>query len=78
MNSEQSKDMERLHQLSSNNKRLIELSNEAACFHCQTISDSADIEYVEVNTAVCPKCGIDSMVPVMNSKLMRQMRIFWF
>jgi len=52
--------------LSFKNKGLILESEKCACYHCKTIMKNSEIEYLEEadgkETAVCPHCGIDSVI----------------
>lgn len=71
---------------SFNNKNLILKSNKCYCFHCLKSSESKEIiEYTSDNTAICPKCGIDSILPDILfldenfiNKLLREMSYKFF
>lgn len=52
------------HNHSFKNRKEIEESNECGCFYCQRIFHSNEVEeYIdEGQTAICPYCGIDSVI----------------
>jgi hypothetical protein len=68
-------DQESLHRYSSRNRALLERSDRAGCFYCQSLFDPKEIvdwidsRQVETGdtadgvTALCPRCGIDSVLP---------------
>lgn len=65
--------LEMWHTLSFNNKLKIQLcepNNKGSCFHCCEIFPLSEItEFTsqrrdEKGTAICPKCGIDSVIPM--------------
>jgi len=58
------------HQYSSNNKHALKLDDKCGCFYCLEIFDPDEIEEYygdeesdECGTAICPYCGIDSILP---------------
>lgn len=62
---EQSNNLIYLHKFCTDNKSLILSQEQAACFHCKQFIKSEDIsEYWDQGkTAVCPKCGVDALIP---------------
>lgn len=58
-------DLDRFHSLAKNNKGLIQFFGEGNCFHCLKTCSSSEInEWTDSeNTAICPHCGIDSILP---------------
>jgi hypothetical protein len=57
-----------LHDLSRSHRSLVESSAKCGCFYCGKMFPPAAIrEWVDKlgsnNTALCPKCGIDSVLP---------------
>jgi|LakMenE01Jun11ns_1017448.scaffolds.fasta_scaffold8329010_1 hypothetical protein len=50
--------------ISLKNKELIEKSKKCGCYYCLKIFESKEIKKWtdEKNTAICPYCGIDSVV----------------
>ena len=77
---------------SGNKSKLLESSQKCGCFHCTKIFMSEEIiEYIdwmekesdEVGFAICPHCGIDSVIgeytgyPI-TTKFMNKMRLLWF
>ena len=75
----------RLHAYSSHNKDLIAVSMKCYCFYCKEVVDAYEItDYADNGqTAICPRCGIDSIIPdsieegVDNSTI-SDMNEYWF
>jgi len=78
------------HKHSSLHKPEIERSSICGCFYClRTFAPNDIIEWVDNSmpngpTAVCPKCGIDSVIgsesgyPVNEREFLKAMNQFWF
>jgi len=77
------------HQKSSTHKEEILASEKCVCFYCQnTFLPSEIVEWVEENsggeTAVCPKCGIDSVLgsksglPISDKEFIDEMTKYFF
>jgi len=75
------------HQYSASNQENILLSNKCGCFFCQKIFDSKLISAHYINdkegkTAVCPFCGVDSVLPDnkvdLSPNLLEAMYKVWF
>lgn len=73
------------HKFSSDHKKDVESSTECGCFFClKTCKPSDIVEWVGAkgDTALCPHCGIDSLLP--NSKvnynelILAYMQKYWF
>ena len=70
----------KVHKLSSNHRELIKVANKATCFYCfnsikyEDIADWIDND----NTAVCPCCGVDSVVPNITSNLIKHINKEYF
>lgn len=60
------KDLAELHKLSFKNKHKVEKSDEAGCFYCLEVFKGTDVDQWvdDGETATCPNCGIDSVVPI--------------
>ena len=90
-------DLQSIHSFSSLHRPLMERSQRAGCFYClaefapSTITewvdapeDASDDEALSVGvTALCPRCGIDSVLPSAapikwDESLLVEMRAFWF
>lgn len=75
-----------LHKLSINNKRIIEVSKNCGCFHCLKIFNSSEIKKWVIDskdyTAICPYCGIDSVIGdsnlKLNKRMLKEMNTFFF
>jgi hypothetical protein len=71
--------LKELHNYSANHRKSIEASNMCGCFYCLTMfkppeitewvdryiprSGPAKYDFSEGQTALCPKCGIDAVLP---------------
>lgn len=76
---------EKLHAYASNNKELIKESEYCYCFHCKKQFESKEVvRYLEgENTALCPHCGIDAIIPnnvdePIDNELIEGMNKYWF
>lgn len=56
--------------LTQENRRLINLAGAGVCLACEAISPAALIETYASDTAVCPQCGKDAMVPAWTTRLL--------
>ena len=80
--------LEQAHNSSSSHKEEILNGNLCGCFYCmQTFLPSEIEEWFEENiengeTAVCPKCGIDSVLssefPITDKNFLEEMNKLWF
>lgn len=50
-------------EFSKNNENHVHSSDKCGCFHCLSIYDASQISSYDQKNAVCPHCGIDSVVP---------------
>lgn len=76
------------HKGSSLHKDEIMASNLCGCFYCEQTFPPTEIEeWIEESqakgkTAICPKCGIDSVLsssfPITDKQFLRKMNILWF
>jgi hypothetical protein len=71
--------------LAMKNRKIIEQSTKAGCFHCLEIFDVNEINsYTDNNdTVICPKCGIDSVVGNncgfdLNNQILKTAKKFWY
>ncbi len=79
-------DIHEAHRHSSEHRAAIERSTLCGCFYCRRSYASAEIvEWTDSGeTALCPRCGIDSVVgdasgfPVADKDFLSAMRSFWF
>jgi len=78
-----------LHELSSNNRGLLAGATLCGCFHCLRVFTSAsitawcDLLDSSRQTALCPRCGIDAVIPCTGSlaetaRLLAGMKRWWF
>lgn len=79
------------HKYSSNNKPALKIDEKCGCFYCLEIFNPDEIdEYLEgdnlcdnLGTAICPHCGIDSILPEsagypLTKEFLTQMYKVWF
>ena len=75
------------HKYSISNKQSVLASNKCGCFFCKKIFDSNLISESYINdengeTAICPFCGVDSILPdsrvELSSELLEEMYLTWF
>ena len=49
---------------SFHNRAAIEAATECSCYFCCTVFRAADaVEFTDDDTAICPRCGIDAVLP---------------
>ena len=78
--------LESLHRQSSRHRSEVELAQRCACFYCQQFfTPGAITEWVDSNedTALCPFCGIDSVIPEsvgqqISQETLAAMHSYWF
>ena len=77
--------LEALHRQSSGHRRELEQATRCGCFYCQRVFHPSEIQIWcdSETTALCPHCGIDSVVPEtinqqLTADLMREMHTYWF
>lgn len=77
----------KIHKLSSNHKELLMKEDVCGCFYCVSIfSPKLITDWIEDEndlTAICPYCGIDSVIPnysdyQLNKELLKEMREYFF
>ncbi|POP71635.1 cytoplasmic protein [Pseudomonas syringae] len=73
------------HQLCKNHRVQIEASDRCGCFYCLGVFSPVEItEWVDLDTtALCPKCGIDSVIGSASSapvspEFLSKMNEYWF
>ncbi|MDP2967750.1 MAG: cytoplasmic protein [Deltaproteobacteria bacterium] len=76
------------HKFSSNHRSQVESSERCECFHCPSVFQPTEIrEWIKEpqggETAICPKCGIDSIIgsnsgfPI-TKQFLSAMSDYWF
>lgn len=77
--------LQKLHAYSSHNRALVEGARQCHCFYCQATVDASEVVDYSDNgqTAICPKCGIDSILPdsieeTLNADTIAEMNEYWF
>ena len=75
--------LEAAHRHCTNNHNELALSKIAGCFHCQRWFPASEIRRWRGLTAMCPYCGIDSVIgdkagypPIAG--FLRKMHEYWF
>lgn len=80
-------DFRNAHKHCAANRHALIASHRAGCFYCLEIFDSKEItEWIPDTagkTAVCPYCGIDSVLPEsadypLTAEFLGEMRRYWF
>jgi hypothetical protein len=73
------------HQLCESNRQKLMAAKVCGCFYCLHIFDPEEIVWEDDadNTAMCPYCGIDSILPEsatlpITKSFLRKMREYWF
>jgi len=78
------------HKASFANKAAVLVSKICGCFYCRSIyspdkiTEFIDEEQPKDETAICPMCGIDSVIgsssgyPVNDSEFLKAMHKYWF
>lgn len=79
--------VKKVHGYCTANKKILEGSDSCGCFYCLTIYEPSEIkEWIEDkngDTAICPHCGIDAVLPngreyPLNKAFLQRMRGYWF
>jgi Zn finger protein HypA/HybF involved in hydrogenase expression len=77
--------LKKLHTYSAHNRDRIAVASKCYCFHCKAIVESRDIQDYTDNgqTAICPKCGIASIIPDsieegVDEQTIAEMNEYWF
>ena len=77
--------LKKLHAYSSHNKDLVAASEKCYCFHCKAVVSTFLIKDFADNgqTAICPKCGIDAMIPDsveenIDTEIITELNEYWF
>ena len=71
---------QRIHDLTESNREILQIAGSGVCLYCSETSSFAAIsEWVDHGqTAICPHCGIDSIIPSPTPALLTRMREEWF
>jgi predicted nucleic acid-binding Zn-ribbon protein len=71
--------------LAMHNKKALAKVNECVCYYCSKVFSPGEItEWVDNNdTAMCPHCGIDSVIPVYeesdkDADFLAKLHKYWF
>lgn len=78
------KELELAIDFATSNKKNLMNSNKAGCYYCRKIYPAAEVkEFLETeDTALCPKCGIDSVLPDsvcdLSIETLKELHQFWF
>ena len=71
--------LKNLHEESFANKERLSKTSVAGCFNCLRVMPvSAIEEYCDDDTAVCPHCGIDSLLGETDPDTLAQMKAYAF
>lgn len=82
---EKESQLNKLHAYSSHNKKLIDASEKCHCFYCKSTFVKNEITKYTDNgeTALCPKCNIDSILPdsideIIDENVILEMNEYWY
>ena len=82
---EKESQLNRLHAYSSHNKKLIDTADKCYCFYCKSCIGRDEIKTFVDNgeTALCPKCDIDAIIPdsigeAVDEEIISEMNEYWF
>lgn len=71
--------------MSLNNRTQVVKSNKCGCYYCCSIFNAEDVIFFvdEGTTALCPKCGVDAVIPDsiivdLNYMLLEELKKYWF
>jgi hypothetical protein len=77
--------LEALHRQSSGHRQALSAADKVGCFYCRkTFKPTEILDWVDSGgTALCPRCGIDSVVPetaqhTLTAELLHDMHAYWF
>lgn len=83
-------DLIEAHRRCVNHRETVCQADRCGCFYCLAQFDPSEIiDWIDPasddlqsgNTALCPRCGIDSVIPLdadMDASFLQQMRDYWF
>ncbi len=82
-------DIIKAHKVSVHHRAQIEKSVQCGCFHClgifapKRIDEWTDFEGDQGQTALCPRCGVDSVIGdasgySVTTKFLTEMKRYWF
>lgn len=82
-------DYKKIHKFSIYNRTSINKSKKCGCFYCGSIYESKEIlNWIDADesgigqTALCPKCGVDSVLGdndvKIDSETLMKMKKYWF
>jgi hypothetical protein len=56
-----------------------ELTDRCSCYHCLAEFDVEEIkEWTDQGeTAICPHCNIDSVLPISDAELLKNIQTYW-
>lgn len=67
--------------LAMKNRKEVKSSNQCGCYYCLSVFPSSKVvEWTDNNeTALCPKCSVDSVVPEINDvNVLEKIKKYWF
>ena len=71
-----------LHGFAKHNRYNVMLSKECGCFYCLATFPGSEVKnWIDMTeTAMCPKCGIDSVLPGGRGtpEVLKEMQAYWF
>ena len=71
--------LQKLHKRSFLNRKRLEVAGECSCFYClRTFPVNKIEEWVDSDTALCPFCGIDSIIDSIDSEVLTELHEWCF
>lgn len=77
-------DIKSAHKFCANNQKAISKSKNCGCFYCLEIFPASEVDLFvdDDNTAVCPKCSMDSVIcdqdVAFDKQFLQDMNKYWF
>jgi len=68
------------HEKTTNNKLILEEAELCCCIYCKQYFNSCDIiKWIDGGeTALCPKCSVDSVIPAVDTDYLNCLNNYWF
>lgn len=66
--------------LAFKNKQTIANLSEVGCYHCLKVFNTQEIKEWTDNseTAICPYCNVDSILPETDPSILKECQTYWF
>ena len=56
------------------------LTSRCGCYHCMELFGLQEIvQWTDAEqTAICPQCGVDAVLPIADAELLQKVNDYWF